>query len=196
MIAGLASSFFNKGGQQGVNDLNTSDDKMGVLQKYLGPLVVGALIGNGNDLVSTILRSFTGGTSSNTANSGGSGGSSSGTSFVSPNSPRGSSSRASSSSSSGVNDFEPLPGSNSKTGVSIINSKPGDRRPSTPTGSGIDTDYSDPVLLTSSGRGTGGVSKNKGPGLSRDNSQSDLFSGTRSGSGRRPATPPQADTDY
>ncbi|OQV14975.1 hypothetical protein BV898_10876 [Hypsibius exemplaris] len=127
MISTLAQQFFANGGQQGVSDLSNanSESKMGVLQRYLGSALVSAMMGSGsnnngnsNDLISRILGSFTGG-------GGGGGGGNTNTNY---NSGSGSSNRRpSNSGGSGSNNAEPLPGSNSKTGVSIIDSRPGDR---------------------------------------------------------------------
>ncbi|XP_055342116.1 protein rtoA-like [Paramacrobiotus metropolitanus] len=169
ILSDLASQFFSRGGQRGVDELSSSNDQSGVLQRYLGSAIAGMVFGNGNDLVSQILGSW-GGSSSSSSSSGGyrpsaSGGSRSsgsassggysnsnsrtGVSVVDshPDRPRRPSSSGSTGSGSGTDDtntgrrrpsgtgnrgsdFDPLPGSNSKTGVSVINSRPGDRRPS------------------------------------------------------------------
>lgn len=110
--------FFARGGQQGVNDLNNSDDKMSVLKRYLGSAIAGAIFGNGNDLISRILGSFGGKGSS--AASGGSTNHNTNTDA----------------SNSGTENRAPTysggspPITNSKTGVSIVDSRPGERRPS------------------------------------------------------------------
>ena len=125
----MAQQFFNRGGQQGVRDLNNAGNSdsgiTGVLQRYLGSALIGAVLNGGgggggggggntnkNDLVSRILSSFTGG------------GGGAGTGGVSG----GSGGRNTNTNNNGGNvNYEPQSGSNSKTGVSVIESRPSDR---------------------------------------------------------------------
>ncbi|OQV14976.1 hypothetical protein BV898_10877 [Hypsibius exemplaris] len=47
IMSGLATQFFNNGGQRGVNELANSDNKPNVLQKYLAPALMSGLLGGG-----------------------------------------------------------------------------------------------------------------------------------------------------
>jgi len=184
LLSSLAQQFFNKGGQQGVSDLNdaNSESKMGVLQRYLGSALVGAMVGGNSrdDLVTRILNKFTGGGNSNIqTNYGNNNRGSYGTGTAYGGSP----SRPSGSGSGGGLNREPLPGSNTKHGVSIIDSRPSDRnRVPSPADDHDDDQYdSDRGSRPGGRRPSSSGGRNNNYGNNNDDSDTESANGDRWG---------------